>query len=138
MPPEDALTNSNTIRDGISLRMRTRTAESRPRPDIRQRPAHRLDLAQGLNRSRGRGGQRAARAGVRTTIKPDPVSRSWGSTPCETGAFDVQEARQPAASALDRRHDGAPVQRRHEERLRSQCEEVRSLPRPVAGYGDER
>ena len=56
-----------------------------------------------------------------------------GFSPVRGRAFDVQEARQPAASAPDRRHHGAPVQRRHEEGLRSQCEEVRSLPRPVTG-----
>src|SRR5208283_5291243 len=45
---------------------------------------------------------------------------------------------QSALTAPDRRHHGAPVQRRHEEGLSSQWYEVRSLPRPVAGYGDER
>jgi hypothetical protein len=43
----------------------------------------------------------------------------------------------PAAAAHDRRHEGAPVQRRHPEGLRSQCEELCGLPRPIAGYGDE-
>jgi hypothetical protein len=76
--------------------------------------AERSLSAQGRNRSRGRGGERAERARGKDPVptrKPGPVSRSWGSTPCETGAFDVQEAHQPAASALDRRHDGVPVQR---------------------------
>ena len=51
---------------------------------------------------------------------------------------DVRQAHQPIAPAHDRRHDGAPDQRRMKRDYVRQCEEVRSLPRPVAGHGDER
>ena len=47
-------------------------------PRLREGP----ESTQGLNHSRGRGGERAASArGVRTTRELGPVSRSWGSTP---------------------------------------------------------
>ena len=51
---------------------------------------------------------------------------------------DVREAHQPVAPTHDRRHDGAPIQGEGSERLRPAREEVRNLPRPVAGHGDER
>ena len=49
-------------------------------------------------RAVGAASERRTRARNKAERKARPVSRSWGSTPCETGAFDVQEARQPAAS----------------------------------------
>src|SRR5208337_725816 len=50
---------------------------------------------------------------------------------------DVRQAHQPAASAHDRRHDGASVQGEGAERLRPACQNLCGLPRPVARYGDE-
>ena len=48
------------------------------------------------------------------------------------------KAHQPAASAHDRRHDGAPVQGEGAEGLRPARQDLRGLPRPVAGHGHER
>src|SRR6516164_9260335 len=62
-----------------------------------------------------------------------------GFNPMRDRSFrDVCQAHQPTAAALDRRHDGAPVQRSDPEGLRSECKELHGLPRPVAGHGDER
>ena len=51
---------------------------------------------------------------------------------------DAREAHQPASPAHDRRHDGAPVQGEGAEGLRPARQDLRGLPRPVAGHGDER
>jgi hypothetical protein len=60
--------------------------------------------AQGLNRSRGRGGER--RGGpqeAKAKRRPRPVSRSWGFNPMRDRRFcHARETHQPAASALDR------------------------------------
>src|ERR1700734_587810 len=50
---------------------------------------------------------------------------------------DARQAHQPVAPAHDRRHDGAPFQGAHPEGLRSECENVCGLPRPVARSGGE-
>jgi len=49
---------------------------------------------------------------------------------------DAQQTHQPAASALDRRHDGAALQREGAEGLRPARQDLRGLPRQVAGHGD--
>ncbi len=51
---------------------------------------------------------------------------------------DVRQADQPAASAHDRRHDGASLQGEGAEGLRPARQNLRGLPRTVAGHGDQR
>src|SRR5260370_34593384 len=53
----------------------------------------RLVSTLGLNRSRGRSGECAAggRWAERGTRRPGPVSKSWGSTPWETGVFAMSD-----------------------------------------------
>ena len=89
-------------------------------------------LARWLRRGSGEGVR------VRTTGRLGLVSRSWGSTPCETGAFDVQQFHQPVAAAHDRGHDRAPVQGEGSEGLRPAREDLHGVPWPFSGYGDER
>ena len=61
-----------------------------------------------------------------------------GFNPMRDRSFrDVRQAHQPAASAHDRRHDGASVQGEGAEGLRPARQNLCGLPRPVARYGDE-
>src|ERR1700691_2839390 len=62
------------------------------------------------------------------------VSKSWGSTPWETGAFAMSDK---PISPHDRRHGGAPVQGEGAEGLRPARQDLCGLPRPIARYGDE-
>ncbi len=64
-----------------------------------------------------------------------PIFQGIASVVCGKGDRDQRDSR--SASSPDRRHDGAPVHRRHPEGLRSAREDLRGLPRSVAGHGDE-
>jgi len=85
-----------------------------------------------------------ARGKVREVERPGPTRgraclKIMGFNPMRDRSFrNVRQAHQPAASAHDRRHDGAPVQGEGAERLRSARQNLRGLPRSVARYGDER
>src|SRR5271166_21810 len=93
---------------------------------FRTTPVSRVALACEKSKSQGR-------------RKDQSLSQNRGvHNPMRDRSFrDVRQAHQPAASAHDRRHDGAPVHRRHPERLCSEREDLRGLPRPVARYGVE-
>ena len=80
--------------------MRTRTAESRPRPDIRQRPAHRLDLARTGPRDVSPSGARVSRPGP---AEPDPPPVGLGSRlrfeqPAAVIGADVEATPLPGAA----------------------------------------
>src|ERR1700755_2726764 len=80
-----------------------------------------------LNRSRGsRGdGRQEVLKGGRRDRRREPVSRSWGSTPCETGAFAMSD--KPISPLRQRMIDDMTARRFSEKVRKAYVRHVRSF-----------